>query len=95
MTPVKNGWRGYIIQTLTAILLVGSGAIFTTIVWPAIEKNTEDIVIMKNLRHADYAEFQSVQQAIRADQRTESTRSQLMDSLILDKLEEIDEKIGF
>ena len=47
MTPVKNnGWRGYIIQTLTAILLLVAGAaggLFSTIVWPAIQKNTEDI----------------------------------------------------
>lgn len=95
MTSVKNGWRGYIIQTLTAVILLGAGAMFTTVVWPAIQKNTDDIVVIKNLRHSDYAELRSIQNAALSDQKAEATRSRLMDSLIFDKLEKIDEKIGF
>lgn len=46
MTSVKNGWRGYVIQTLTAILLLGAGAMFSVVVWPAIQENAEDIEAM-------------------------------------------------
>lgn len=39
----NNSWRGYIIQTMTAVILLGAGALFTTVVWPAIQENSEDI----------------------------------------------------
>ena len=95
MTPAKNNWKNYAIQTFTAIFLLGAGALFSTVVWPAIERNTKNIQLLKDMRGTDYLELTSRLQGITADMRAIARERKVMDSLILDKLDQIDEKIGF
>ena len=90
MTPSKNnGLKNKVIQVSIAIIFGLVGTLFGTIVWPAIQKNTEELKVLKDLHQTDYAELSLGQQAIRLDIAAVARERQLMDSLILDKLDKL------
>jgi phosphoribosyl-dephospho-CoA transferase len=109
MTTVKNGTRKWLLIISLPVMIPAMAWIFTEVIYGGIQENKQhnkdqDTVItqLKNLQKADYTELSMGQQAIRSDIAQGGRERQIMDSLqqkdiksILDKLEKIDEKIGF
>lgn len=101
MTAIKNGWKTAAITVLLAIVMASSGYIVRSTAGDIEKLELKDSAQSKRMDTIDARvtkqlyEFRILMSEVNAEIKAEAKRAQWIDSLVIDKLDKIDEKIGF